>query len=308
MKTMKLYHKIDRGKSPFRWILSTGFCLTVGIFTLFIGCSDEREAPVTPGIPTYSETKTLANEVSIAGDTLSLSFTLRDTVENARLYITGYIKPDNTLNYLYQIEAEIDSINTKILGLSAQIIGLDTISLRTPEQQRQLDSLRQVKMNEEAVKSYKIALADSLDTRLDDRFKVAIGLDTAPKYFYPRAIYLDSNTLPPDTNLVSRYLNPGEVAIWGQGFYLPKPDTSGWIGKTMQLNLGRFWIADETYRARSKPARPSNPDTLPELFPITDWLNRLTPNTTHTLHITFAAPATTAKITVSLYLVYKTTG
>jgi len=286
------------------------YTLHFALSTLIIlpGCSDDRKTPTTPGIPTYSATITLLDGVSIAGDTLSRTFTLRDSVVDARLYITGFLKPDAALNQFNGLSSEVDSLDNLLLGLSAQIIGLDTISARTPEQQARLDSLRGVLAAEEVVKAGREAWLDSLDTRLDDRFKAAVRLDNDLEFYYPRATFFDSNTMPPDTTLVHRYLNPGETAVWGQGFWTPEPDTSGWIGKTMRLALSRFWIADDTYRAPAKPSRPANPDALPELYPITDWLGRLTPNTPHTLHIIFAAPGATAKVTASLYVVYKTTG
>ncbi|MFN3821581.1 MAG: hypothetical protein ACK4OO_04545, partial [bacterium] len=123
--------------------------------------------------------------------------------------------------------------------------------------------------------------------------------DSDTVFVYPRAIYLDATAVP-------NHLSVGERVLWGQGFFLAEPDPSGWRGKTMVLNLTRFWVADETYYPLNKPSRPSDPDRLPELEP-KEWLARLTPGR-HTLKIFFGSVGTQTRLTVNLYGVYKSAG
>lgn len=266
-----------------------------------LGCEDERKAPVVPGVPVYSSTLTLLNNVFSNGDTLSATFTLRDTLTKARLFITGILEPDSGLVLMDALNEEVRILDSIIVRLSARILELELIpdSVRTPEQNSELDSLRTVKLNREEEKGKRLARIDSLDTRLDDRFKVGIALDNEIVFVYPRAIYLDSAAVP-------NHLSGGDRVLWGQGFFLGKPDPSGWRGKTMVLNMERFWVADETYHPLTKPPRPSDPDGLPELEP-KEWISRLTPGS-HTLKIFFGSVGTQTRLTVSLYVVYKSVG
>lgn len=280
------------------------FPLWVGgivIMVLMWGCEDDRKAPTVPGVPTYSQTLTIINERPSNGDTLMVSFQLRDSVTSAYLYITGTLLPEAGLSLMDSLKEKVRVLDSIIVRLSARILDLELIpdTLRTPEQNRELDSLRGVRGAKEAEKAGHNARIDSLDTRLDDRFKVGIGLDNDGVFLHPRAIFLDSSAVP-------SHLRSGERVVWGQGFFLPDPDASGWRGKTMRLNLARFWVADETYHPPAKPSRPSDPDALPELYP-QEWISRLNPGP-HSLKIFFGSPGTQTRLTVSLYLVYRTTG
>jgi hypothetical protein len=98
--------------------------------------------------------------------------------------------------------------------------------------------------------------------------------------------------------------------VWGQGFYLsPMDSTSGWRGKRMRLDLDEFWIADGgwdleppgPYYHRAKPDRST---AYANQFPIRSYLERMTPNNSHTMHFRFGFDGSDAKVTASLYVVY----
>jgi hypothetical protein len=184
------------------------------------------------------------------------------------------------------------------LNLEGQILNIDLKPTKTHEDSVAMDSLRVLKTATEGEQSTRVDRQDSLDTRLDDRFKVSIWLDNDVVEMYPRAIFLDSAAVPGQ-------LAGGETMVWGQNcFTAPALDTTGLRGRRMTLNLNQIMIADATYRHRTKPSRPANPDQLPELYPINDWLTRLNPGT-HRLHIRFGAPGTDTQTSASLYVIYK---
>jgi len=267
----------------------------------FAGCSDDRKVPLVPGTPSYSETIVLLDSVVANGALLSPSFRPRGQVVDARLYITGLLKADAGLILYNDLNADSDSLNQIILRLSGAILDIELKpdSLKTREDSLALDSLRALRGVNEGLKAGLQPVIDSLDTRLDDRYSVKVRLDNDATDLMPRAIILTDASVPAQ-------LNAGETAVWGQGYYNAEPNAYGVIGKTMRLSLSRFWVADQTFIPSGKPSRPTNPDGLPELFPITDWLGRLTPGTDHRLHIRFGQPATDTRLTVTLYLVYQT--
>ena len=77
----------------------------------------------------------------------------------------------------------------------------------------------------------------------------------------------------------------------------------------MSLDLSEWWVADagwETNDPYIPDGLPARGSTMPELFPIRDWLDRLTPSTPHTIHVRFGAAGTQTALTASLYVVYET--
>jgi len=266
---------------------------------IFAGCTDDRKAPTQTGEPAYSQTFVLLNHKAAAGTELTATFTVRDTITSGRLLLSGFIRPDPAMQWYLDLGTELDSIADRLLSLEGMILNLEVKQNKTPEDLHAIDSLMGVKAGTETEKTARLTTQDSLDTRLDDRFKVAVWLDGDAAELYPRAIYLDSTAAP-------AHLHSGERVVWGQGYYLAQEDTGGVYGKTMQLDLRRMMVADATYQNPTKPARPANPDLLPELFPVTDWLTRLNPGT-HTIHFRFASPGTATELSASLYVVFKTT-
>ena len=267
-----------------------------------VGCGDERTQPTAPTQPSYTATIALFDTVAAEGLDNSATFSLRDELSDGRLYIYGFLRPDSALNMFGLLGTEIDSIEEVILGLVGQILELELKSDKTHEDSLQLEALHLEKDAEEVQVANRETCRDSLDTRLDDRFKVSIWLDHDTVEYYPQAVFLDSSVAP--------YLG-ADLAIWGQGFYLSAPDADGLRGMRMVLDLDEFWVADagwETDDPYIPPSKPTRGSSLPELFPITDWLDRLTPNVPHTIHIRFGASGTTTKLTASLYVVYVTAG
>jgi len=269
-------------------------------FVTIAGCTDDRTAPTQTNDPAYSQTFELLNHRTAAGAELSATFTVRDTITAGTLLITGFIQPDPAMQWYLDLGLQLDSLDERLLSLEAMILNLDLKQNKTPEELHALDSLiglKNISLNEQAAR---VRTQDSLDTRLDDRFKVSVWLDGDVTALYPRAIYLDSIAAP-------THLHTGETVVWGQGFYLAQRDTGGVYGKTMRLDIKKLMVADATYRNPVKPARPANLDLLPELFPVTDWMTRLTPGV-HTLHFRFASTGTMSELSASLYAVYKTAG
>jgi len=267
---------------------------------LMTGCTDDRTAPTQTNDPVYSQTIELFSKRPAAGADVSAAFTVRDSVVDARLLVSGFIRPDGGMAMFLRLGDELDSLTDRINGLDALIIPLDLKANKTAADSAALDSLSLLKTTSIEQVQMREETRDSLDTRLDGRFKVSIWLDGDVTELYPRAIYLDSAAVP-------THLHTGEEVVWGQGFYLAQADTGGVHGKTMRLDLKRMMVADATYRHPSKPGRPANPDLLPELFPVTDWLSRLTPGS-HTLHVRFGEAGTETQVSASLYFVYKRAG
>jgi len=268
---------------------------------MLAGCSDERKAPLQTNDPVYSETLSLFDHRAAAGADLSTSFTLADTITDGRLYINAFLWPDAALNAYSRYGLELDSIAQRLLSLEGQILNLSLKTDKTHADSVAIDSLGLLKTASQGEVTTRNVIRDSLDTRLDNRFKVSIWLDNDVVELYPRAIFLDSAAVPGQ-------LAGNETAIWGQNFFTaPSLDSSGMRGRRMTLDVTRFFTADPSYRHSSKPARPASPDALPELYPITDWLTRLTPGN-HTLHVRFGEAGVRSEVSVNLYVIYKHAG
>lgn len=277
-------------------LLRTAAWLTIAV--VFAGCADDRKAPLQTNDPVYTETIELFNRAPVAGTELTKTFTLSDTITDGRLYINGFLYPDAALNEYTALNTELDSIAQRLLDLQGQILNLSLKQNKTAADSAAIDSLILLKtatLNEESSRN---ALVDSLDSRLDNRFKVSIWLDGDVVELYPRAIFLDS------TN--SDHVTGDTVLVWGQNFFTaPVIDiATGLRGRRMTLDLDRFYVADSSYRHSGKPVRPSDPDGLPELYPVTDWLTRLTPGN-HTLHVRYGEAGANSEVSVNLYVIYK---
>ncbi len=271
--------------------------------SLLTSCTDNRKAPTETSPPAYTSTKVLLNRQAAAGQSLTANFSLRDSVTAGQIMISGWLRPDAGLTLFTDIGKQLDSLASRILQLDGAKLNIEIQPVKTHADSVSMDSLQvliNASNNEVAIRNTR---RDSLDTWLDDRFKVSIMLDGDAVPLYPRAILLDSIAVP---HQIPTGLDT--TLIWGQGFYTAPPsDTLGTRGRTMRLDLNRFLIADVGYHNPTKPARPADSNTLPELFPITDWLRRLTPGN-HSLHIRFGAAGTTSEVEVVLYVIYKTAG
>ena len=279
-------------------LLQTVALLT--ILTGLTGCIDDRKAPLQTNDPSYEATIPIFDRKAASGAELSGGFTLGDTITDARLIINAFLWPDAELNAYTRVGTELDSISQRLLSLEGGILNLSLKAVKTHADTVAIDSLTALKAStlvEETVRQF---TRDTLDTKLDNRFKVSIWLDNDVVELYPRAIFLDSSS-------AGSWLG-GETVVWGQNFFTaPALDTSGMRGRRMTLSLKRFFTADPSYRHSQKPARPSDPDALPELYPISDWLTRLTPGN-HTLHVRFGEAGVRSEVSVNLYVIYKHAG
>ncbi len=273
------------------------------ILTALVGCSDDRKAPLQTNDPVYSSTIELFDHKAASGAELTKTFTLDDTITDGRLHINAFLWPDAALNTYTRIGTELDSIRQRLVDLEGQLLYLSLKQIKTHADSVAMDSLSVLKTATTAEEASRNVVHDSLDTRLDDRFKVSIWLDGDSVEMYPRAIFLDSAAVPGQ-------IGGDTTVIWGQNFFTaPSLDSSGQRGRRMTLDLKRFFTADPSYRHSGKPARPAitTPDALPELYPITDWLSRLTPGR-HTLHLRFGEAGVRSEVSVNLYVVYKNAG
>ncbi len=280
-------------------LLRTAALLT--IIVGLVGCSDERKAPLQTNDPAYTETISLLDHRAASGADLSTTFTIDDTLTDGDLHINAFLWPDVGLNNYVRYGLELDSLAQRLLSLEGQILNLSLKANKTHADSVAIDSLSGLKVATQGETTTRNVIRDSLDTRLDNRFKVSIWLDNDVVEFYPRAIFLDSAA-------TRGQIGGNETAIWGQNFFSASSlDSTGMRGRRMSLDLKRFFTADPSYRHSSKPARPANPDALPELYPITDWLTRLTPGS-HTLHVRFGEAGVRSEVSVNLYVVYKHAG
>ena len=274
----------------------------LALVILVAGCTDEREMPAQPEQPGYTETKTLLDRVNAVGQDLNATFRLRDNAVSARLYLTGFLKADGDLNLFEQFSTEIVGLRADNDQLDAQIITLQLKDTLSAADSLLLDSLIIQKHANLDTITVRTAAVDSLDTYLDDRFKLAVKMPEDSVWYYPGAVFIDSNA--------ASYLDTASV-VWGQGFYLaPIDSSSGWRGRTMTLDLARFWVADGGWDIGGPyhhPTKPARGTTYTDMYPVTGWLDRMATGN-HGLQVRFAAPGTTAELTVTLYVVYNTEG
>jgi len=266
-------------------------------------CTDERNQPTKPEAPTYIETKFLLDKAVSNGEDVPAHFTVRDEIVSGRLVLFVFFEPDNDFNHFFEFSDEIEILKAEIDSISGVIFDRWQDQTLTPQDSLDLEQLKVDKKNQITANE---AVQDSLDTWLDDRFKCSIRLDDDIAPLYPNAVFLDSTALD--------YLGSSPIA-WGQGNYLAEADTSGLYGRRIELDLAEFWIADPTWRNPEKPDReefliiPARyPDryTQYELLPVRNWLQRLTTGVTHTLNVRFGSVNTVTKVSMSLYLVYRT--
>lgn len=293
-------------------------------FAFITGCSNDRTIPTASSEPAYTNTYVLINDQPAAGVELDGTFNVRDSVTNARLQITcmftaetgtkvgAVITPtwtDPVMHNYFQRKADLAAVDADILALDAAITDIKIMRNPTHADTLRMDSLETVKGSKLETKEVFQNKLDSLDTRLDDRFKLAIRLDADAGVQYPYAVILDPS-------VSGSWLAAGDTTVWGQGFYLAPLDTV-WNsdrsaynihgGKTFKLSLQNFLVADQTYRPPVKPARPAAISDLPELLPMNTWLARLTPGS-HTLHFKFATTGTVSSVTATIHVVYATEG
>ena len=282
--------------------------LLIALFTgsaWLTGCSDERTAPTKPHDPSYTQTILLMDSVAAMGNDLTANFTLRDNIaqedsDGGILFLYGYLLPDDDINLFDRYEVENDSIAEVILGFDGAILEIELKPDKTHQDSLELDSLWNLKNGELAQIDLRNDARDSLDIILDNRYKLSVWLDDDAYEYYPNAAFLDSTVIP--------FLG-SDMTVWGQGFYFAPANERGIRGMRMRINLSEWWVADagwETNDPYIPDALPARGGTMPELFPIRNWLDRLTPNTTHTIHARFGAPGTRTALTASLYVVYET--
>jgi hypothetical protein len=279
------------------------WALILPLLTLVVlnaGCTDEREMPAQPEQPGYTETITLFNRTGATGQDMSATFRLRDNAVSARLFVTGFLRADADLNQYEQYGSEVTTLRATNDLLDAQIIRLELQDNLSVADSLLLDSLRTQKDANLDTVDVRTAAIDSLDTYLDDRFKMAVKMPEDTVWYYPNAVFIDSAAAP--------YLGSGS-AVWGQGFYLaPIDSASGWRGKTLTLDLTRFWVADGGWDVGGPyfhPTKPPRGSSYTNQYPVDGWLGRMTFGS-HIIQFRFAAPGTTAQLTASLYVVYNT--
>ena len=279
------------------------------VLLMLIACEDERVLPVTPPADSYTETITLLEDATANGQDLRGTFTLLDEVEDGFITVACFLQPDGALNYFDQIGEEIEDLNQENEDIDLEIINIELQEVLTPEDSLRLDSLRAVKAENEIEVGLSEVLQDSLDTWLDDRFKLSVWMNNDTVEYYPGAIFLDSTSLNAD-GVPMNYLEDQSI-VWGQGFYLaPFDSVSGWRGMTIRLDLDEFWVADGGWDlvegAFHHHAKPERAVSYTNQYPIREWLDRMTPAGSHTIHFRFGAAGLSTKVTASLYVVYKT--
>lgn len=288
------------------------FSLFVCLALVFViaACTDERTRPTQPVQPTYIETKVLADRVVSNGDEITASFTLRDEITGGNLYLYSFLRPDNDMVTMDELTAEIDRYNALIDSVSVVIFARWVAGTLTEVDSLAMEALKSEYSDEIHQRSVTL---DSLDTWLDDRFKLSIWLDDDTVSIYPMAVMLDQATVVEDGTPLA-YLGDSTI-VWGQGNFLAEPDTLGWHGRRTTLDLADFWIADRSWTHPEKPSREEfliEPARYPdrytrfELLPVRNWLERLTPSTTHTLHVRFGGAGTETEVSAILYVVYNT--
>ncbi len=291
--------------------------LTIGLMAVsllmaalvFTACEDERELPVAPPADIYAETIVLVEDATANGQDLRGTFTLLDEVMDGFITVACFLQPDGALDYYEEVGGELDVLRTEIEDIDIEIINLELLEILTHEDSLRLDSLQTAKAEKEVAVGINEALRDSLDSWLDDRFKLSVWMDSDTVEYYPGAIFLDSTSLGADGNPMT-YLGD-QAVVWGQGFYqAPFDSTSGWRGRTVQLDIGEFWVADGGWDlaegAYHHPAKPERAARYTNQYPIRDFLERMAPGGTHTIHFRFGAAGLTTKVTASLYVVYRT--
>ncbi len=284
--------------------LITGL-LIIGLIT---ACTDERAKPAAPEEPSYNETILLSEMINSSdAREISLPFNVRGNVQDGILSLACFLQAEDSETgfrdeQLIQFEeygVEIEELKDEIDSLNILKVNYELMEELSPEDSTALANIIAQMSADTTAIEMRTAARDTLDTYLDDKYKVAIRLDDDDTWYYPFALYLDSTAV--------EYLG-GETIVWGQGFYLAETsEQSEMRGKTMQIDIEEVWVADDEYRHSSKPARPSNLQTLPELYPLTDWLERLAPGS-HTLHVRFGSDNTVTAITASLYMLYERAG
>jgi len=280
---------------------STLIVALAALIFLASSCSDSRTAPTSPAAPSYNQTVVLFDRAAAAGADKIGTFTPRDTIVEAQLYLYGFLKPDAGLNAYTELGVQADSLKDAISGVDGQILNIRIKENKTHEDSVAIDSLQAVRDDLDNRRNFKLQQRDSLDTVLDDRFKISVWLDNDPYEYYPNAVFLDSTVYP--------FLH-SDHSLWGQGFFLTQPDTAGWRGMRIILDLSGFWVADGGWDTGGHPyiptAKPKRGNPLPELYPIRNWITRMTPNAAHIIHIRFGSAGTATQLTSTLYVVYKT--
>ncbi len=291
-------------KSRSCWMLAA--CLA--LMLVLTACDDERVLPVNPPAESYTETITLLDNVDANGQNLTAAFTLLDAdVIDGFITIACFLMPYDGINQgwnpdleLFEtINNEIDSILAENGALDNEIINIELQDTITHEDTLRIAELDSIKQDNLEKITFREAQVDTLDSYLDDRFKLSIQMTGVTEEVYPGGIFLDP----------ANYGYAGETTIvWGQGFYLvPFDSASGWRGKSIRLDLDEFWAADGGWdidRPYLHAAKPTRGSRYTNQFPIREMLGNMTAGSTHTLHFKFGEPGTHTKVTASLYLVY----
>ncbi|MDP8238118.1 MAG: hypothetical protein P9X24_03425 [Candidatus Hatepunaea meridiana] len=282
----------------------------IAISLILSACDEDRVLPVEPDASSHTETIMLLDDVPANGQDLRATFELLGDVVDGFITIACFMTPDPVnagwnadLEWFERMSVEMDSIDSDNQEVDVAIINIELQGVLTPEDSLKLDSLRNVKTDNLAEIGIREFRRDSLDTWLDDRFKLSIWMNNDTTEFYPNAVYLDSNAYD--------YLGD-QTSVWGQGFYLAPPElydltdtTSFRRGKTVRLDLEEFWIADGgwdiggPYFHDTKPTRGTQ---YTNQYPIRDLATRLD----GALHFRFGEANTNTRVTASLYVVYST--
>jgi hypothetical protein len=280
------------------------FPVLLGSLMLLIAlsaCTDERTRPDVPIEPSYNETQFLLDKAISNGEDVTATFNLRDGLADGRLFVYCFIDPDEDMDQLDELTEEIGTLESEIDEISANIFELWATGNLSFDDSMALISERDGKNAE--ITNIRL-VQDTLDTWLDDKYKLSINLDDDVSVHYPNSVRIDLAKL--------NYPNASTI-VWGQGNYLALDDADGIRGRRIEIDLNEFWVADPSWEHPVKPLReefllepPGYPDryTAYELMPIRTWLDRFTPGTEHTLHFNLGSDGTNTKISASLFLVY----
>jgi len=287
----------------------------LAVTLLFSACEDERELPVTPPTESYTETITLLDTLTANGQDMWATFDVLEEVEDGFITVACFLKPDAALTEFETVQAEIDALEDEIEAIGIEIINIQLLDTLTAADSSRLDSLRATETAKQAEVLVMEVKLDSLDTWLDDRFKLSLWMDADTVEFYPRAVFLNSSSHGANGEPMD-YLGDQSV-VWGQGFYLSlyavppweTDTTSYWRGMSVRLDIEEFWVGDGGWDIGGKyihSAKPARDASYTNQYPIRNVVTRLTPGPSHTLHFRFGSAVVTAKVTASLYVVYKT--
>lgn len=286
--------------------------LLVAIGAVVFSCSDPRSAPATAPEASHTETVTLWVDAPSNGEVISANFEVKQPLAEidrpgvdapARLTVAAYIQPDadiawyerivndsipawneHFIRYLIAIEGQQGIIDS----VAAVRALCDTVPEECPDDTSGLIPAEQAALELRAVYQDSVSAGQADTTRLGaNRDSLGVVLDDR----YTLALWMDSDT----TTAYPEGLMDSLGNIGGQEFYLAATNSAtGLKGRSFALDLAQFEAAD-----LRNPGRPI------EINWTTCFIGSTRPCMsvgTHTLHA--RATGATTKITAAIILVY----